>query len=149
MIAGASYRFQIQALNAVGEGDLSDEIAIYAATVPGNPSAPTMVSQSETQISIQWTALPSGSDGGSPVTDYKVYWDNGESLGNFYLKQATTTPAMSFTATSLTAGTFYSFKIAAVNLVGESSQSPFLQIIAAILPGPPNTPYLVSADSAA
>jgi titin len=148
LIAGASYRFQIQALNAVGESAFSDEIAIYAATVPGNPSAPTMVSQSETQISIQWTALPSGSDGGSPVTDYKVYWDNGEGLGNFYLKQATTTPAMSFTATSLTAGTTYSFKIAAVNLVGEGPLSLAKFIMAARVPDPPTLLTKVSASGA-
>jgi len=144
---GAIYRFKITALNAIGEGAISDEVAIYAATVPGTPAAPTMVSQSETGISIQWTSLAVGSNGGSPVTDYKVYWDNGEGLGVFYLKQATTTPALSYTATGLTAGKTYSFKISALNVVGEGNQSSSVQIIAANLPGTPSTPTLVSADS--
>lgn len=147
LTAGALYRFKISAVNAIGESLQSDEIAIYAATVPGAPAAPTMVSQSDTGISIQWAALPVGSNGGSAVTDYKVYWDNGEGLGVFYLKQATTTPALSFTASSVVAGKTYSFKISAVNIVGEGNMSPSVQIIAATLPGTPSTPTIVSADS--
>jgi hypothetical protein len=52
LTAGASYKFKIAALNAIGKGNLSDEMPIYAATVPGSASAPKFVSQSDAGISI-------------------------------------------------------------------------------------------------
>lgn len=68
-------------------------------------------------------------------------------MGNYYLKQATTTPALSYTETSVVAGKTYSFKISAVNIVGEGNLSSSIEIIAAYLPSTPPTPTYVSADS--
>jgi hypothetical protein len=68
------------------------------------------------------------------VTDYKVYWDNGEGLGQYYLRVASTTPSLTYTETSVQAGKTYSFKISAVNVVGEGLQSPSIELIAASLP---------------
>ena len=121
LTAGALYKFKTAALNAIGEGNLSDEVSIYAATVPGAPSAPTLVSQSDAGISIQWTSLPLDNNGGSPVTDYRVYWDNGEGLGQYYLRLASTTPSLTYTETLVQPGKTYSFKISAVNVVGEGN----------------------------
>ena len=41
-----------------------------AASVPGKPDTPTILSASSASISIQWTQPTSG---GSPVTSYNVY----------------------------------------------------------------------------
>ena len=40
-------------------------------------------------------------------------------------------------ATGLTAGTTYSFKVAAINIVGTSTPSSLLSILAATVPEPP------------
>ena len=101
---GNEYRFKIVAVNAVGDGAVSDAIAIYAATVPNAPAAPAMVSQSDVSITIQWTDNALVDTGGSPVIDYKVYWDNAEGTGDFYELAATTAPAFTYTVGSVTAG---------------------------------------------
>lgn len=72
---GSLYKFKVMAHNVVGSGLLSSSIDIYAATKPNPPAAPTMVSQEKTAITIAWTALNVADNGGSPITDYSVYWD--------------------------------------------------------------------------
>ena len=67
--------------------------------------------------------MPVGNNGGSPVLDYKVYWDNGDGLGVFTLRKSTTTPSLTYTESTVVPGKIYSFKIAAVNIVGEGNQS--------------------------
>ena len=81
------------------------------------------------------------------MTDYKVYWDNGDGLGVFVVRKSTTTPSFTYTETSVAAGKAYSFKVSAVNVVGEGNTSSSGQFIAAQLPGTQLTPTLVSADS--
>ena len=101
---GSEYRFKVVAVNAVGDGAVSDAIAIYAATVPNAPAPPTLVSQSDVSITIQWTDNVLADTGGSPVIDYKIYWDNAEGAGNFYELAATTAPDFTYTVGSVTAG---------------------------------------------
>ena len=72
---GAQYRFKLVAFNAVSDGAASESVAIYAATIPATPDAPTLLSQSDEAISIQWTESPESANGGSPILDYRVYYD--------------------------------------------------------------------------
>jgi hypothetical protein len=132
---GAEYRFKVAAENAVGDGAISDGVAIYAATVPNAPAAPTMVSQSGTSITIQWTDNGSSDTGGSPVFDYRIYWDNAAGDGVFTELAETTAPDFTFTTGDVEAGYNYRFKITAINIVGESLKSPEVAIIASSLPG--------------
>ena len=41
---GAEYRFKLVAFNAVGDGAISNQVAIVAATVPNTPDAPALLS---------------------------------------------------------------------------------------------------------
>ena len=69
---GTSYKFRVQARNAVDYSIYSQEFAIIAATVPGKPNAPsTTVSGDEETIVIDWTA-PTNT-GGLDVSGYKLY----------------------------------------------------------------------------
>jgi titin len=57
--SGATYRFQVSALNLVGEGPLSEEIEARAASVPGKLSLPVRVTSekidaSTASITIKW-----------------------------------------------------------------------------------------------
>jgi hypothetical protein len=54
---------------------------------------------------------------------------------------------LTYTELTVVPGKIYSFKITAVNVVGEGNQSSQIQIIASLVPGTPVTPIKVSADS--
>lgn len=116
---GAEYRFKLVAFNAVGDGAVSAQVAIVAATVPNTPAAPSLLSQSDEAISIQWVASAPSENGGSPIIDYRVYYDSGLG-GSFTLLAESTTPDLFYTLTTVEAGVSYRFKITAENIVGES-----------------------------
>ena len=76
-------------------------------------------SQSDEAISIQWSASDVSDNGGSPIIDYRVYYDN--ALGGSFVPLATTTtPDLFYTLMEVTPGLSYRFKITAMNVVGES-----------------------------
>ncbi len=117
LTAGTSYSFTVAAYDAAG--NVSSQSSAASATtqaapdtaapsVPGGVSA-TVVSQ--TQINLAWTAATDNVG----VTGYRVY-QSGTQIGT------STTP--SYNVTGLTAGTGYSFTVAAYDAAGNvSSQS--------------------------
>lgn len=73
---GKLYKFQISAVNDVGEGVLSDEISHYAMTKPGAPQKPYIITSvksgtSTSSATIGWYAVIE--TGGVPLTGYKLY----------------------------------------------------------------------------
>ena len=90
--------------------------------------------------------LPS-STGYTAITDYEVWWDVGAEDSNFVVIGASTGNALTFTtSTSLVAGNRYTFKIKAVNAVGESDYSDPITVIAGTIPGKALTPVKYSAN---
>ena len=71
----------------MGEGLKSASVSIIAGTVPGPPSSLLKVSADTTQITFSWSA-PSD-NGGTPLVDYQIYWDNGINSGQHLLKNST------------------------------------------------------------
>jgi CSLREA domain-containing protein len=96
---------------------VTDLTGVPAATAPGAPSLASATGSSG-NVSLQWSA-PS-SDGGSAITGYKVY--RATSSGNETLL-ASVGNQTSYTDTSVTDGTTYFYKVAAVNSVGTGAQS--------------------------
>lgn len=70
------YKFKVKAVNVVGISDFSDELLIVAAVIPSQPGTPYKHYASVSAIEIRWTE-PS-SNGGSNITDYYIYWDEGK-----------------------------------------------------------------------
>lgn len=66
---GVVYGFKVQARNAHGLSELSDEFSILCAFVPDSPAAPTTTAHDD-DFTVSWLE-PYNS--GSPVTGYKVY----------------------------------------------------------------------------
>ena len=67
--SGRSYRFQVSAVSAVGEGLRSEHVT--QSTAPGKPAAPIVVGQSSNAISLSWNT-PNVTTGSS-VTSFKLY----------------------------------------------------------------------------
>jgi fibronectin type III domain protein len=107
-----------------------------------SPAAPTLSATADTAAHLSWT-VPA--DGGRPITSYNVY--RGTSAGGEALL-ASAGNTTSYDDTSVTAGTTYYYRVAAVNSVGEGSQSNELSATPAAAPPPPlpfpRTPLLDS-----
>ena len=58
--ASRLYKFQIAAVNVLGQGEWSDSVSFHATSPPPNSASFTVISQSTTAISVQWT--PSTAD---------------------------------------------------------------------------------------
>ena len=116
---GTSYVFRIAAVNVAGTSSYSSaSTAVTPAGVPVAPAAPTATA-GNASVSLSWTA-PSAN--GSAITDYKIYYATSEG-GTYTLFSDAVSTTTSVTVTSLTNGTAYYFKVAAVNAVGDSALS--------------------------
>jgi hypothetical protein len=99
--------------------------------VPDAPTKPTLVSQAATAIAISWVELPETQNGGSPVLDYQIYWDDPTDADGLVLIVSATQPNFQYTFTGLTSGREYKFTLTAVNIVGAGPQSEVSAFIAA------------------
>jgi hypothetical protein len=84
---------------------------------------------------IRFTWSDGASDGGSPVIDYTVYYDQGSD--SFVLLESSVTTQFYQTTVALSPGTTYKFKVTARNSVGSSLESGEVAILAAKLPDIP------------
>ncbi|MFM5905022.1 MAG: S8 family serine peptidase, partial [Micrococcales bacterium] len=87
-------------------------------TAPATPAAPTASARYSNQINLSWTAP---SNGGSAITGYRVESYNGTSWVSVGTPTGTT-----FSVTGLSASTNYSFRVVAINAIGESTASAAL-----------------------
>jgi hypothetical protein len=117
---GTSYTFTVKATNSVGTGaesTPSNAVTPSAPMAPGAPSAVTATGKSSGAV-LGWTAP--ASDGGSPITGYRV-----TSYLGTVAQASTTFSSIATTATvnGLTNGASYTFKVAAINAVGTGAES--------------------------
>ena len=115
LVNGTAYTFTVSAINGVGTGPNS---APSAAVTPGGaqvPGAPTGVTGNagDTRITVGWTAP--ASDGGAPITGYRI---------TPYIGANAQTPInvghtpTTYVVTGLGNGTAYTFTVAAINSIG-------------------------------
>jgi fibronectin type 3 domain-containing protein len=105
-------------VNAAGESVKSNEAsATPTATVPSAPQN-LQLSSSDQQIVLTWNAP--ADDGGSAITNYKIY--RGTTSGSeTYL--TTVGNVLTYTDTGLTNGVTYYYQVSAVNSAGEGLKS--------------------------
>ena len=141
---GQIYWYKVLAVNAVGEGALSNELSATpqaTATVPGAPTL-TSATAGNGSVSLQWTPP---SDGGSQITNYNVYRSTQSGQEVFLTQLGNVT---SYTNTGLTNGQIYWYKVLAVNAVGEGALSNELSATPASAALPPDPPTNLTAQPA-
>ena len=118
---GATYRFRVRAVNAVGAGAASpDSVAVRIATIPAAPGTPT-VSAGHGQVTLTWAP---GDDGGSPITRWQYASRAADAYGEWTDIPESGANTTSFTVTGLTNGATYRFKVRGVNAEGAGAASP-------------------------
>ena len=121
---GRTITYVVTAVNAAGESPPSEPVtATTRTTVPGAVPALTATPRSKPAkqrgIRLEWS-VPA-TDGGSPITGYRIYRGMSESD----LQPLTsTTSTTSYDDTSTRTGTTYYFAVAALNANGEGQRSP-------------------------
>lgn len=129
-----TYYYRVIAINALGEAPSSNvatATSFPVATAPATLTATPGVASSV----VKWTAPTS--NGGSPVTGYKVeYSTNADFTGSKTVTTSATT--VSTTLTGLTAGATYYVRVAATTLAGTGAfaTAPAVKVFAA--PSSPN-----------
>lgn len=100
-----------------------------------------VASSSAAQITMSWQLLTTSSEtGGSAITKYLVYSAEAGASPTWALLAEVPPGTSQHTATSLTGGVTYVFKVAAVNLHGPGPFSTELSALAAQAPDPPSAP---------
>ncbi len=120
LTAGSSYTFTVIAINAIGlspESTPSNAVVPTGASLPGAPTAVTATAKSSGAL-VAWSAP--ASDGGSPITGYKVIPFLGASAQT---PTSVSGSATSATVTGLTNNVDYTFKVAAVTAAGTGPES--------------------------
>ena len=113
-------------------------------STPSIPSAPRNLAASPGDATVVLGWMGPLSDGGSAVTNYRIY-RGASSGGTTLLTTVGTVPA--YTDAGLTNGVTYSYEVAAVNAVGEgprsaeasATPSPWTNLVADGTPGSPPT----------
>ena len=136
------YFFYLRAVNAQGGGEPSALIRARPTAAPATvPNAPTNLTAipDDTTVKLDWD-VPAD-NGGSAIIRYEVSRDN----GNW---SSTSSTDSSFNVTGLTNETPYTFRVRAVNAVGNSAASSSVSATPAIVPdAPTNLGAVPAGDS--
>lgn len=136
LINGQIYYYKVGAVNAMGEGDLSNEANATPMTIP-SPPINLILSHGDDYVDLTWE--PPTSDGGSPVTNYTIY--RGTSPGAVSIL-AVAVINQQYNDTNVASGTTHYYRVSATNSVGEGDLS---DEVAATVPTVPEAPENLTA----
>lgn len=139
VVFGNTYAYQVQAENANAVSGYV-QAAAPAALVVGAPTAVTVVSASATSARLTWV------DGGPLETRYIVdrSTNGGTTWTTLTGRNGLAANATTYTATGLSAGTVYTFRITAQRVAGGATYSatPVIVAFTMVAPTPPAAPTL-------
>jgi sugar lactone lactonase YvrE len=126
---GQASTFTVRAVNGGGQGPASNGLAATPRTVPGAPT-PVEAFAGDGAVQLVW-GFPA-SDGGSPITAYRVF------RNGVQVHQTGSGAVSGHTVTGLTNGVAGTFTVRAVNAAGEGPASAGLVATPVGAPPPPN-----------
>ena len=136
---GSDIFVQVAALNSKGislySADGGGAIILTAPDAPHNLVSDPAVSNAS-EIKITWEQ---GANGGAAISMYRVHYDQGSGTGQFVVL-ATGITELTYTATGLTAGKTYKFKVQSRNSFSYSAYSDEVAVLAAQTPVKPAAP---------
>jgi hypothetical protein len=135
---GANVFAKVIAYNIYGDSLTSEpgnEAIIL--TIPDSPVSLTETVSDRTDNTITFAWSEGATDGGAPVLDYTISFDQ---ASNTYIELDSGVTAESYTAIGLTQGLTYKFKVEARNTYGFSTLSSEVSILCATVPSVPATP---------
>jgi hypothetical protein len=119
-VSGQTYYYEVTATNSIGSSAPSNEVnATDSLPAPTVPSAPQSLSAKASTSNITLSWLAPASNGGSNITEYKVYRSTSSGTETFLAISITT----NYTDPSAQKGISYYYKVTAVNAIGESNSS--------------------------
>jgi len=118
LVNGKRYRYRIAARNKTERGTWLETGTVVPSTVPGAPLA-LVVKRTGSTAKISWRAPLS--NGGAPVTDYRIQYSTDRSTWTDVAHDPST--LRSITVADLPTGVRCWFRVAAVNLVGQGRYS--------------------------
>ncbi|MCA1814150.1 MAG: fibronectin type III domain-containing protein [Halobacteriales archaeon] len=125
--------YRVSAVNAQGDGPLSNE---GSAVVPQPPGPPQALSGTPGpgagQVTLRWQAP--ANDGGMPVSAYRVYRQQG---GGSFVAVADLPATLTFTDGGLPAGAYETYVVSARNGAGEGPTGGGVQVRVPTRPGAP------------
>src|SRR2546429_20374 len=137
---GVTYSYQVSAVNNGGEGPRSNEASATPSAPPPPPTPPSAppnlaATGGNAQVTLTWQAP--ASDGGSPITNYKIY--RGLAPGSETLL-TTVGNVLTYTDSGVTNGGTYYYQVSAVNSPGEGAKSNEASATPNAPPLPPTPP---------
>jgi titin len=124
VLNGQTYAYKVRAVNAIGEGKMSNVVKDFPRTIPSAPEL-YVLNPGSNSLFAMW-AEPDD-DGGAPVQGYSVYVD-----GVLYAN----TSALNVTIQDLQYGISYSVTVLAYNLAGSGPSSEPMSAVPVSVPGP-------------
>jgi len=120
---GVTYYYRVRAINEYGEGNLSEAVPVTPLGVPGVPSS---VSASKVDGTVKITWSRPTQDGGSPILNYRLY--RGTSTGQPVPYATVGNTTFSYTDGNVSEGEIYSYRLLAVNEVGDGPLSTAVSV---------------------
>jgi titin len=146
------YEIQVSSINCSGVGALSSLpnslYSLYVTTASIPPSAPTNVtitgcnSTYTNSITLTWTSP--ANNGGSPITNYIVYYRTTSPPNSTWYTYNTNSASTTAIVSVPSSGVSYDFKVAAQNSAGAGIFSP---IVSSLSYNPPTAPTNLVANT--